>query len=101
MQQYDVGSVIEFRLKTEDDTCFDLTGAQVKLLWQKPNSPNVEVKDMTIDNASQGVCSYVIQDGDLDASGTHKLQVVVITQNYQLYSNVIQIKVEASLTKYE
>lgn len=100
MNQYDVGTVLEFYIKTEEDKPFDLTDCTVYMVLEKPDKSQI-LRTLEITDAEKGFCRYVIQDGDLSLPGTYKIQVIVSGQSFVIYTDVQQIKVNESLAKLQ
>jgi hypothetical protein len=93
--QNDIGIVFNFNVKDENNLNVDLTNATVRLIWQ--NDTGKATKTCTIVDAINGVCRYVITEGDLATVGKYDCELEVDFGTTKLTTNKFTFKVRSEL----
>ena len=84
---------LNFTLTDEQDFALDLSGATLQLNVQRPGASAIKFTgNMDIDNdPATGKCSYTVQDGNFDETGSYYAEIVVTFPNSQVltFPNII------------
>lgn len=93
MKQGDYGTKLIFTIYDEDDEVLDLTAAtdvNLVMLFNKRRS----VHPCVVEDAENGTVSYIIQETDLDGSGSLIMEIeVAYGESQQFTSSTIKEKV--------
>lgn len=94
-----VDATFNFVVTIQDsDGVLDVSDATSKYLLIKKSDDTVLTKNMSfLTDGTEGKLKYVIADGDLDIPGLYKYQVLIITPDYQFYSDIGQFRVYPNL----
>jgi hypothetical protein len=93
----DVGT--QFRLTIKDDgEIVDISSVTEKIIhFRKPNGTCVEKEASFLTDGTDGILTYLSQDGDLDMAGKWKIQAFVDFGSTEFYSNIDSFKVYRNL----
>lgn len=93
----DVGTIFVITFY-EDDVVLDISSALEKSVrFTKPDLTTLDVDLDFVTSGSDGQAYYATVDGDLDQSGTWKLQGIIELPNGLWHSNIARFKVFENL----
>lgn len=77
----DKGYPLDFTLKNNDGTAYDLTGASLTFLVQLATDPAIKFSKPMVATGSPtaGTCRYSVDTGDFDLPGAYNAQIQVVT----------------------
>lgn len=93
--QNDRGIVFNFNIKDENNLSVDLTNAAVWLIWQ--NDAGKTVKTCSVIDAVNGLCRYVVAEGDIATVGKYDCELEVDYGTTKLTTNKFSFKVRSEL----
>jgi hypothetical protein len=93
IRQNATGFVLTLRTNTSLENSTDLKLIIKSDLERKEK----ELNSTHITNSANGEVSYTIQDGDLSATGKHKVQVIDVTGELFLPSEIVEFNVVENL----
>lgn len=76
MKQFDIGTALIFTIKDESDNIVDLSQISDATAIFKTKTRRFE-RECTVLNAAAGTVQYIIQDGDLDESGSLTIDIKI------------------------
>ena len=80
MVRNDFGQNINFEVKLNDNLAYNLSGMTVKFKSQRYNDSTSKIDaTCTITNFTSGLCTYTIQDTDLDVIGKFSTELELST----------------------
>ena len=93
----DIGTSFELQLK-DGATIIDVSGAtSAVIVFYKPNKSVVAKNASLVTDGTDGKIAYVTQSGDLDTSGTWKLQAEITLPSGSWHSDIHSFTVAANL----
>lgn len=97
LQQNDAGVTFIVTV-TENGTSLDISSAtSIQFIFERPDGTLLTTAGVFFSNGTDGKVQYVTKSGDIDASGTWKYQVHVVTPSFDVHSDVGKFKVSANL----
>lgn len=93
----DIGTIFNLTINDENSTIVNLSGADVSLIFRKPDN-NLLTKIPTLINSGiGGQITYVVIEGDLDLHGIWGLQAYVDYGGSGWYTDINEFKVYRNL----
>lgn len=94
----DVGTVFVLTIYDDDGNILDISTATSKVFRFKNSTEVVEKTGSFLTDGKDGKVVYVFQNGDIDISGTWKVQAVVTMPGGYWQSSIETFRVEKNLT---
>lgn len=76
------GFYLQFTIYNADGTAKDLTGFTVKMKVRKGDGTLLFTRDGEVVDANNGVCRFLIQNGDFSVAGVYDAEVEIVGLGY-------------------
>jgi len=95
----DYGWMLSLSIRDDDGSLMDISYADlVEIIFTKPNNTgNIVRTAQFINDGTDGAIYYVIEEGDIDETGTWQIQVQIKGSTSELRSNIDKLKVYRNL----
>ena len=98
VRKNDVGVALQAAVKKRDGSALDVSAAtSLTMVFTKPDGETISRPANAANGGADGVVQYVTAEGDLDQTGTWKVDVVVEAPGLHITSTTYKFKVGAVL----
>jgi len=93
----DIGTDVQITLNSECSDADIANASVIEMYMKKPDGTTITRSCQFVTDGTDGKIRYYIAEGDLDQSGTWKIQARVVTPAGEWWSSIAKFKVYANL----